>query len=264
MTFHPSPSDACTAPRRSPGSASRPRSSPSRSAGTCGSACPTATSRSCSPSAASRSTTSRSTGGSSGSPRSSSRRPVPPARRRGSLARRRDLREGRRVALPVPGHRPVRPGHRRVPLAPTRRRGRSAVLRSGLDADLTRRGHHRPVPALPPVLDELAPSAFHRTDLHANNSLEADHGRLKARLRPMRGLKRDRTARVIVAGHAFVQNLRRGFYDLGVNVPRRQRLAEVAWLSSPRSLISPWWTGGVGRPGYSQCNNARRPSTTSA
>jgi hypothetical protein len=33
----------------------------------------------------------------------------------------------------------------------------------------------------------------------------------------MRGLKRDRTARVIVAGHAFVQNLRRGFYDLGTD-----------------------------------------------
>jgi hypothetical protein len=42
--------------------------------------------------------------------------------------------------------------------------------------------------------------------------------RLKARLRPLRGLKRDRTARVIVGGHAFLQNLRRGFYDLGTDV----------------------------------------------
>jgi len=67
----------------------------------------------------------------------------------------------------------------------------------------------------PRVLDELLPAAFHDTEVHANNRLETDHGRLKARLRPMRGLKRDRTARVIVAGHAFVQNLRRGFYDLG-------------------------------------------------
>jgi transposase, IS6 family len=63
----------------------------------------------------------------------------------------------------------------------------------------------------PRVLDELLPAAFHGTEVHANNLLEADHGRLKARLRPMRGLKRDRTAKVIVAGHAFVQNLRRGF-----------------------------------------------------
>ncbi len=52
-------------------------------------------------------------------------------------------------------------------------------------------------------------------------------GRLKARLRPMRGLKRDRTARVIVAAHAFVQNLRRGFYDLGTEVPPSLRLADA-------------------------------------
>jgi hypothetical protein len=43
----------------------------------------------------------------------------------------------------------------------------------------------------------------------------------------MRGLKRDRTARVIVAGHAFVQNLRRGFYDLGTDVRPPFRLADA-------------------------------------
>jgi transposase-like protein len=79
----------------------------------------------------------------------------------------------------------------------------------------------------PRVLDELLPAAFHDTEAHANNPLETDHGRLKARLRPMRGLKRDRTARVIVAGHAFVQNLRRGFYDLGTDVPPAARLADA-------------------------------------
>jgi transposase-like protein len=79
----------------------------------------------------------------------------------------------------------------------------------------------------PRVLDELVPAAFHDTEVHANNRLETDHGRLKARLRPMRGLKRDRTARVIVAGHAFVQNLRRGFYDLGTDVRPPFRLADA-------------------------------------
>jgi len=79
----------------------------------------------------------------------------------------------------------------------------------------------------PRVLDELLPAAFHRTEVHANNAIETDHGRLKARLRPMRGLKRDRNARVIVAGHAFVQNLRRGFYDLGTDVPPTSRLADA-------------------------------------
>jgi IS6 family transposase len=79
----------------------------------------------------------------------------------------------------------------------------------------------------PRVLDELLPAAFHDTEVHANNPIETDHGRLKARLRPMRGLKRDRTARVIVAAHAFVQNLRRGFYDLGTEVPAGRRLADA-------------------------------------
>src|SRR6266511_2532090 len=79
----------------------------------------------------------------------------------------------------------------------------------------------------PGVLDELLPAAFHDTAVHANNPIETDHGRLKARLRPMRGLKRDRTARVIVAGYAFIQNLRRGFYDLGTEAPLTPRLADA-------------------------------------
>jgi hypothetical protein len=40
----------------------------------------------------------------------------------------------------------------------------------------------------------------------------------------MRGLKQDRSARVIIAGHAFVQNVRRGHYELAVEVPAGQRL----------------------------------------
>ncbi|SRR6266542_598045 len=79
----------------------------------------------------------------------------------------------------------------------------------------------------PGIIDDLLPAAFHDTEAYANNALETDHGRLKARLRPMRGLKRDRTARVIVAAHAFVQNLRRGFYDLGTDVRRPLRLTDA-------------------------------------
>jgi hypothetical protein len=33
----------------------------------------------------------------------------------------------------------------------------------------------------------------------------------------MRGLQTDRTAQVVIAGHAFLQNLRRGHYELGVD-----------------------------------------------
>ena len=41
-------------------------------------------------------------------------------------------------------------------------------------------------PVYPRVLDELIPSALHTIERYANNPVEADHGRLKARLRPMR------------------------------------------------------------------------------
>jgi len=64
-----------------------------------------------------------------------------------------------------------------------------------------------------------------RTERFANNHIEADHGRFKSRLRPMRGLKRVRSARVIITGHAFVQNVRRGHYELAVEEPATRRLA---------------------------------------
>jgi transposase-like protein len=41
-------------------------------------------------------------------------------------------------------------------------------------------------PVYPRVLDELVPSALHTVEQYANNPIEADHGRLKAWLRPMR------------------------------------------------------------------------------
>ena len=71
--------------------------------------------------------------------------------------------------------------------------------------------------ALVRVVGEQLPAASHDTSQYANNSVEADHGRLKAGLRPMRGLKQDRTASVMIRGHAFIQNLRRGHYELGVD-----------------------------------------------
>ena len=79
--------------------------------------------------------------------------------------------------------------------------------------------------ALETVIEELAPKAFHNTEQHANNRVECDHGRLKARLRPMRGLKTDHTAQIVIAGHAFMQNIRRGHYELGVEAEPRLRVA---------------------------------------
>ena len=67
-----------------------------------------------------------------------------------------------------------------------------------------RPGGHASAPAYPRILDELLPAAHHVIEQYANNPVEADQGRLTSRLRPMRGLKRLRSARVISTGHAFV------------------------------------------------------------
>jgi hypothetical protein len=76
-------------------------------------------------------------------------------------------------------------------------------------------------PVYPRVLDELIPAAWHHVEQYANNRIEADHGRL----RPMRGLRTDRTAAVIIAGLAFMQNLRRGHYELGTETVSHLRIA---------------------------------------
>jgi transposase-like protein len=68
------------------------------------------------------------------------------------------------------------------------------------------------------VVDDLLPGVLHDTTQYANNRIEWDHGRLKARLRPMRGLRTDRTTSAVIRGHDFIQNLRRGHYELGVEV----------------------------------------------
>ena len=90
--------------------------------------------------------------------------------------------------------------------------------------------------ALANVIDELVPQALHNTQMYANNRVECDHGRLKARLRPMRGLKTDRSARVIITGHALIQNLRRGHYELGVDA-RADRLRCAAAFDELASMI---------------------------
>jgi IS6 family transposase len=88
-------------------------------------------------------------------------------------------------------------------------------------------------PALANVIDDLIPAAFHNTGQYENNRVESDHGRLKARLRPMRGLKTHRTASVVIRGHAFIQNLRRGHYELAADAIPVFRLATAFDEISP-------------------------------
>jgi transposase-like protein len=127
------------------------------------------------------------------------------------------------------------------------------------DADAARRFFHRALtvlkvtpaevvtdaaPVYPAVLDALIPSAWHHMERYANNPIESDRGRLKHRLRAMRGLGSDRTAQVITTGHALVQNLRRGHYELGLDAPAGLRVA-AAFNELGRRLRGGRPAGGV-------------------
>ena len=79
--------------------------------------------------------------------------------------------------------------------------------------------------ALANVTPDLIPAAFHDAGQCESNRCEAGHGRLKARLRPVRGIKTDRAASVVIRGRAFVQNVRRGHHELGVEASPVLRLA---------------------------------------
>jgi IS6 family transposase len=105
------------------------------------------------------------------------------------------------------------------------------------------------------VVDELMPGAFHNTAQYANNRIEADHGRLKSRLRPMRGLKHDHSARVVMRGHAFMQNIRRGHYELGVDARASARRVRVH-RTRPSHLTGDGPQLGLARPGPTQRNRA--------
>ena len=57
----------------------------------------------------------------------------------------------------------------------------------------------------PDVIDELIPAAWHHIERYANNPIEADHSQLEHRPKPMRGIRPDRTAQVIIGGHALAE-----------------------------------------------------------
>jgi transposase, IS6 family len=78
--------------------------------------------------------------------------------------------------------------------------------------------------AYPPALAAAVPGVLHRTGRYRTNGIERDHGFLKERLRPMRGLKSRRSTAVFVVGLALVRNICRGFYRI-TEAPRRLMLA---------------------------------------
>lgn len=86
----------------------------------------------------------------------------------------------------------------------------------------------------PPALAVAEPGVLHRTGRYRTNGIERDHGFLKERLRPMRGLKSVTSAAILTRGHALMRNIRRRFYRVVEAIPQRlvltwtwNRLAEA-------------------------------------
>jgi transposase-like protein len=90
-------------------------------------------------------------------------------------------------------------------------------------------------PTYPRVLDEIWPAVWHHSQQYANNRVEADHAQLKRRLRAMRGIKTMTGLRTVAAAHAFVQNLRRGHYEIAADEPS-SRLLAVAFNELARAI----------------------------
>jgi hypothetical protein len=63
---------------------------------------------------------------------------------------------------------------------------------------------------------------------------------------------------VIIAGHAFVQNLRRGHYELAVEEPTYRRVAvafdELVWRSDPSGGCLSACPGSAQRNSAAECN----------
>ena len=108
---------------------------------------------------------------------------------------------------------PVRPPRQRPTPAP--RPPTAATKTRPSDSRPTSSTDHRP--KHPGRADLRIPRRCMNTQHRGTFRLLAPD-RLKARLRPMRGLKQFHSAARIAAGHAFVQNLRRGHYELATNV----------------------------------------------
>ncbi len=177
------------------------------------------------------------------------------------MVRGRVLSQGRRhLGLSVPGGRSAWPGHRclavgarRDELAAARRFFLRALRAGTIPVEVTTDRAH----VYPRVLDEQVPSALHVVEQYANNPVETDHGRLKARLGPMRGLKRHRSARILAAGHAFVQNLRRGHYEIGPTPPAATGSASPFTASQPQSDSR---ARGSFSDAVQECHNATVPN----
>ena len=82
-------------------------------------------------------------------------------------------------------------------------------------------------PVYPRVIEELIPAARHVTEQYANNRIEADHGLSEGSAAADARSETAARGTGDQRGHAFVQNLRHGHYELGVDIDPRHRLTAI-------------------------------------
>ena len=79
-------------------------------------------------------------------------------------------------------------------------------------------------PVYPRVIEGRVPAARHVLEQYANNRVEADHAPSQGPVAADARHQDDQIPlRTIATGHAFVQNLRRGHYELTTDVPAHDR-----------------------------------------
>lgn len=77
--------------------------------------------------------------------------------------------------------------------------------------------------AYPPALTAVLSDATHETSKLVQQRIERDHQHRTGRVRGMRGFKTMSGARVVCRAHAFLRNIRGGFYDLGATLAATSR-----------------------------------------
>ena len=160
------------------------------------------------------------------------------------LAHRRDLRQGpRQVGVSVPCARQAREHDRFLPLIDPQHQGREAIPRQGAERveglGAARGAEHRQgADVRGGAIAELKAEGKcpdetrHRQVKYLNNVVEADHGKLKLLLRPVRGFKTLKTAYATIKGFEVMRALRKG-QGSGYSPSRAASSARPGSLSAP-------------------------------
>ncbi len=109
-------------------------------------------------------------------------------------------------------------------------------------------------PTLAAVIAELLPAAVHVTEQHPNNRMECDHGRLKARLQPMHGLKTFRSARTS-EGMPSSRTCGAATMNSGSKPGTGVFASQPPSANSPEQSDPPGWTSSS--PGRHDCQRNR-------